>query len=100
MQNKKILMIEIAGKGGICHYTYNLAQALARHSRVFVATGEYYEFEDKPKDFSVIKVFNRLKTNPLRVLWLVNRCAQSRYWCSACAIKSVSDFCIDALLFD
>ena len=29
MNNKKIVMVEIAGKGGICHYTYNLAQALA-----------------------------------------------------------------------
>jgi len=73
----KVVLIEIAGKGGICHYTYNLAQSLSTHTEVFVATGEDYEFDNMPKNFSVFRVFNRLKTNPFRVLWLVRRCAQS-----------------------
>lgn len=73
--NKKILLIEIAGKGGICHYTYNLAQAMSKLRKVVLATGKSYEFVDKQRDFELAGIFNHVKTNPLKVVQLIAMCA-------------------------
>ncbi|MFC2061046.1 glycosyltransferase family 4 protein [Elusimicrobiota bacterium] len=64
----KILQIEIAGKGGICHYTYSLAEKLAEHASIALITGRDYELDDKVDNFEVIKIFNRYKTSPLSLL--------------------------------
>ena len=71
MSNPYVSLVEIAGKGGICHYTYNLAQALSRNKNVEVSTAITYELEEKPRQFRIKRVFNRLKTNPLNVLGYV-----------------------------
>jgi len=69
--HKKILQIEIAGKGGICHYTYNLSQALSRFNKVVLVTSKDYELKNQEREFKAIGIFNRLKTNPLFVFKLI-----------------------------
>lgn len=71
MNNNKVLQIEIAGKGGICHYTYNLVKALSKLKKVALITGINYELEDKERSFELIGIFNRFKTNPLGILKLI-----------------------------
>jgi glycosyltransferase involved in cell wall biosynthesis len=68
MRNPYISLVEIAGKGGICHYTYNLAQALSKSKEVEIGTANVYELEEMPRDFEIIRVFNRLRTNPFKLL--------------------------------
>lgn len=68
MKTPYISLVEIAGKGGICHYTYNLAQALSKNKVAEVSTAIIYELEEKPRHFRIKRVFNRLKTNPFKVL--------------------------------
>lgn len=68
MNKKRIVMIEIAGKGGICHYTYNLANALGSEREIVLVTGKNYELKNKKKTFVVQEMFNRLKTNPFFLL--------------------------------
>lgn len=56
----KVLLIEPGGWGGICHYTYNLAQALCRIGvDVALATDRDYELRDLPRSFRL--------TDPLSV---------------------------------
>jgi len=57
---KKILMIETGGWGGICHYTYNLANEVAKNSvyNIVVISGEKYELEQLPRAFQLIHHFN------------------------------------------
>lgn len=53
----KILMIEIGGWGGICHYTYNLCQALSAVPGVepVLLTDADYELDGLPRSFRIIK---------------------------------------------
>lgn len=60
----KIIQIEIAGRGGICHYTYNLAFALSELKNVILITGKNYELSHLQHNFEIIEIFNRFKTNP------------------------------------
>jgi glycosyltransferase involved in cell wall biosynthesis len=47
-------MYEPAGLGGICHYTYQLSQALSRHGcEVTLLTPESYELAGLPRSFRV-----------------------------------------------
>ena len=64
VNNSRIIQVEIAGKGGICHYTYNLAKSLVKSRKVLLITGENYELKGKELNFEVLEMFNRLKTNP------------------------------------
>ncbi|MSS71987.1 MAG: glycosyltransferase [Candidatus Latescibacteria bacterium] len=51
----KVLLIEPGGWGGICHYTYNLAQALCRTGmEVALVTDRDYELRDLPRSFRLI----------------------------------------------
>jgi glycosyltransferase involved in cell wall biosynthesis len=66
----KIVQVEIAGKGGICHYTYNLSQYLTKFCKVVLITSIDYELKDKNRDFKIEGVFNRFRTNPLSIFKL------------------------------
>ncbi|MCG2711693.1 MAG: glycosyltransferase family 4 protein [Candidatus Omnitrophica bacterium] len=60
----KIIMVEIAGRGGICHYAYNLSLELGQSTQIMLVTGKDYELKDKKRNFELVEMFNRLKTNP------------------------------------
>ncbi len=57
-------MVEIAGRGGICHYAFNLCQNLQRHAEVVLLTGEGYELSAQLPSFRVEEVFRRYRTSP------------------------------------
>ena len=66
-----IYQIEIAGKGGITQYTYNLVQALnniGSDSVVSIVGAKQYELLESPRNFELIQLFNRFKTNPFSLL--------------------------------
>jgi len=69
-KNHSVLLVEIAGRGGICHYTYNLAQELSKTSEVSLITSKNYELKNKKNAFATTEIFNRFKTNPFFVLTL------------------------------
>jgi len=55
----KILMLETGGWGGICHYSYNLCQALANAgASVLLLTAAPYELKDQPHNFEVVTPFD------------------------------------------
>lgn len=61
---KQVVMVEIAGKGGICHYTFNLCQRLSGLCEVVLLTGKGYELAGEQRSFRVVEMFNRFRTNP------------------------------------
>jgi len=65
-----IFMIEIAGAGGIAHYTYNLLKHFDASCRAILYTGCPYEMADLGEGIEYQCVFRRLKTNPFRVIKL------------------------------
>lgn len=60
-------MVEIAGRGGICHYTFNLCQHLSGFADVTLVTGGGYELREHRRSFALVELFNRLRTSPLFV---------------------------------
>lgn len=64
-------IIEIAGRGGICHYTYNLCNEIGKRISVLLITGKNYELRNIKRSFRYIELFNRLKTNPLNIVKLI-----------------------------
>lgn len=67
----KILQIEIAGKGGICHYTYNLSQEMSKSIKTVLISSFDYELKNKEVNFTLVEIFNRFKTNPLIIFKLI-----------------------------
>lgn len=65
-----VFVVEIAGAGGICHYTYNLLQSFGSSIFVTLYTGCPYELEHLERAFTLKCTFRRFKTNPLRVIAL------------------------------
>ncbi len=66
-----IYHVEIAGKGGITQYTYNLVTHLKKlrpESPVAILGAKDYELEKLARNFQLIRLFNRFKTNPLALL--------------------------------
>ena len=62
--------IEIAGKGGITQYTYNLVSHLNKinnKQEIAVVSAKHYELQDLVKNYRVLHLFNRFKTNPFKV---------------------------------
>src|SRR5688572_12219854 len=62
MSNRRlrIAIYDPSGQGGICHYTYELAQHLAlMGSDVTLVTGENYELEHLPRDFKIVFLFKK-----------------------------------------
>ncbi|MEI6217284.1 MAG: glycosyltransferase family 4 protein [bacterium] len=65
----KILLVEPAGKGGICQHAHNLANALAaRNHEVTLATAVGFETKEFPRSYQAIEVFDRFRPHPLRIL--------------------------------
>jgi len=56
----KIIMIEPCGRGGVCHYTYHLCNALAELADVTLITSKNYELDDLKRDFKIKKIFNAI----------------------------------------
>lgn len=66
-----IYHVEIAGKGGITQYTFNLVshlQELRKDRPVAIIGARHYELESLPRNFELIRLFNRFKTNPFKLL--------------------------------
>lgn len=68
MKTMEVIQIEIAGKGGICHYTYNLSKALARTVKIELVTNRNYELKSFDRQFRLRELFNRFKTNPVKIV--------------------------------
>lgn len=77
-EKDKIIQVEISGKGGICHYTYNLCQALTIFVDVMLITANNYELSSLDKKFTLESLFNRFRTNPLKILKFVKLCKEDR----------------------
>jgi glycosyltransferase involved in cell wall biosynthesis len=59
-QPLKIAMYDPSGQGGICHYTYQLAQNLALlGTDVTLVTSENYELKHLPRKFNILFLFKR-----------------------------------------
>jgi glycosyltransferase involved in cell wall biosynthesis len=68
----RVAIYEPSGMGGICHYTYQLAEALAKLGcDVIVLTASKYELENLPRQFRVVFLFR-----PSRVRRLLVRAAR------------------------
>lgn len=62
-----ILILEPSGRRGLCHYTHNLANALAGEDcRVLLATSIGFETKSLPRKYEVIEIFNRFSFYPIR----------------------------------
>jgi len=64
----KVAMIELSGRGGICHYTACLIGALREVAEVRLYTGEPYELAGSLPDVQVRPVFRSYRSNPWHVL--------------------------------
>ncbi len=65
-----IYHVEIAGKGGITQYTFNLMTHLKKqkpHVSLVLLGAKEYELENLERNFSLQYMFNRFKTNPLKL---------------------------------
>lgn len=60
----KTVIVEISGRGGICHYTYNLSQELSKISNTTLITAKDYELKGQQRGFDLLEMFKRFKTNP------------------------------------
>lgn len=84
--NLHILSIEPSGAGGIAHYTRFLDQALANAcTKLDLLTATRWQYE-MPPNVAIHKLFNRARTNPLRLFFLARRLRQSAqlvHWQSA-----------------
>jgi glycosyltransferase involved in cell wall biosynthesis len=71
MENKiklRVAICEPAGRGGICHYTRALSEALQSQCiRVLLFTARNYELGNNTTELEVSRVFDRFRTNPVRV---------------------------------
>ncbi len=57
--SKRLLLIEQGGNGGVCHYTFELTNALAdQGAEVGLFTATDYELEDKERTFTL---YNKIK---------------------------------------
>jgi glycosyltransferase involved in cell wall biosynthesis len=64
----KVAMIELSGRGGICHYTACLIGALQAVADVRLYTGTPYELQGSLQDVQIRPVFRSYRSNPWRVL--------------------------------
>jgi glycosyltransferase involved in cell wall biosynthesis len=56
----RVAIYDPSGQGGICHYTYELAQQLALIGNdITVITGENYELKHLPRNFNIIFLFKK-----------------------------------------
>lgn len=76
----KVVIIETGGWGGICHYTYNLANALVKVGikELIVISGKSYELEDLKRDFRLIKYFDIRRGHLSNISGLINIIVKER----------------------
>jgi glycosyltransferase involved in cell wall biosynthesis len=73
----RVVLYEPSGVGGFCHYTHQLAEALAeRGCRVTVVTTSAYELESLPRHFRTMFLFRSSRTK--RVLLFLLRGRRSK----------------------
>ncbi|MFH0924120.1 MAG: glycosyltransferase family 4 protein [bacterium] len=70
-----VCIVEIAGRGGICHYTYNLCKELTERMRVCLVTAKNYELENLELNLEMHKIFNRFKTTPSALFRFFSICS-------------------------
>ncbi len=71
---RRIALLEPAGRGGICHATRGLAEALARRGdEVALFTARDFEFETADLPFRVERLFDRWRTSLRRVVAALRR---------------------------
>lgn len=78
-KNLKVILYDPSGSGGVCHYTHQLADSLAKAgNEVIVATTESYELLNLPRSFRLHFLFrkSRLKERAARVV--LRLCRRSR----------------------
>lgn len=64
---QRVLIVDPTDSGGICHYTYNLCQALAREGlEVILVTARNYELSKLPRQFSLKKLFRDVSISSSR----------------------------------
>jgi len=67
-EEARLVLVEPSGRGGLAHFTFGLANALAaRGYQVSVMTSVTYEMADRRRRFHLHQVFDRTRTNPIRV---------------------------------
>lgn len=55
---KRVMIVETAGHGKLCHYTYSLCTALSLYGiDVTLVTSKDYELDQLPKNFKLLKIF-------------------------------------------
>ena len=77
----KVLMIETGGWGGICHYTYNLANTLVKAGvqDLTVISGHKYELEDHERNFRLIKHFDPAKPYLSNISGLITLLRENKF---------------------
>ena len=70
-RTRKVVLYEPSGRGGICHYTYELAQALAgRGADVTLLTTSTYELEHLPRGSEGVSCSSRAaQARALPIFW-------------------------------
>ena len=59
----KVVLLEVSGWGGMCHYTYNLCERLSRlEVKVFQISKAGYELDNLPRQFH-LETFLRTDQN-------------------------------------
>lgn len=71
----RILILETGGWGGICHYSYNLCQALSQQgAKVILLTAQPYELAGQPHAFAVETPFDASMPYPTQIRSLIAAC--------------------------
>lgn len=80
----KVVFIEPAGAGGIAHYTYCLASALAKAGvECEIVTSRRWNFSPIPAKLHVYHLFRGIQTNPIQVIklaWHLRRSNAIIHW--------------------
>ena len=71
IQHEKVYIVEPAGSGGICHYSYCLCEAMAKEEKsVILVTTYSYELENLPRSFKVCQLLFEFSENSRMPLFL------------------------------
>jgi len=69
----KVVLLEVSGWGGMCHYTYNLCERLSRlEVKVFQISESGYELDNLPRQFHLEKIL-RTDQNYFKKWYLIWR---------------------------
>jgi glycosyltransferase involved in cell wall biosynthesis len=78
MERPRVYVIEIAGSGGIAHYTYSLLKHFDERVAPVLYTGDPYELDGLEGGFERRRVFRRFRTNPFKVLGMFRDALRER----------------------